>query len=136
MAMSNDDAIVDCIVYSNECRSTNTEPIPMRNGVEIEKDDTRECSVTMCGNDGPLLKYCENGHYIHVSCLEFIFLAAETLSVTVCPQCRSDRMLKLVKKMMPMTRIDFSLAFSSTTTAKKAIDCASKDFFKYRPDFF
>jgi hypothetical protein len=108
---TNDDALVDCIVYANEVRIGQaqenvvgtraiSDPLPPPHDLA--------CSISMCGNDEEcdspcrLLRYCPNGHCMHDRCVEYLYMAAETLSVVVCPQCRSEHPMKLVLEANPI----------------------------------
>ena len=48
-----------------------------------------ECSIPMCGDDGPLYPVCSNGHWVHQNCLQLI-AESSFPSAALCPQCRSS----------------------------------------------
>jgi len=130
--IKNDDAVVDCIVYTCE-----SDEVPMEQRVKLTRKvvdfdpSGKECSITMCGSeDDPeaqMLKYCEHGHCIHSTCLEYIFENAESLSTAVCPQCRSSRMMTLVLKARPIEGCQFSEWFNPQAMASDIIDCAEME---------
>jgi hypothetical protein len=111
MCTTNDDAVVDCVVYANELRMDErlTRVDAVRRVVDGPPSEGSSCSITMCGNDdGPgcrLLRYCRNGHRMHDRCLEDMFLTADTLSVVVCPQCRSDDIVRMVTRAKPIPNV-------------------------------
>lgn len=53
-----------------------------------ERERDRECSITMCGDDGPLHPMCEHGHWIHANCLQLI-AESSFPHPPLCPICRS-----------------------------------------------
>lgn len=133
VTIKNDDAIVDCIVYACECKALNTpldQRLPLTRRVVDFDPAGKDCSISFCGNDEDpscqLLKYCENGHCLHSTCLEYLFGAAESLSTTVCPQCRSDRMISITLKAKPIERDNFIKWFGPESIAEDIIKCASR----------
>lgn len=125
---SNNDALVDCIVYANQVRMG---MIPskvegrrqIRDLGSISSDNV--CSISMCGNDDDpsvrVLKYCENGHFMHDKCIEYLFESAEHLSVVGCPQCRSRFAIDLAKKRVPIPGSIFTKLVCSDAVVDKIV---------------
>lgn len=130
--IENDDAVVDCIVYT-----LTSEDVPLDQRLRLTRRvvnsgaDNKDCSVTMCGNDddpaNQMLRYCENGHYLHDICLEYIMSNAESLHSTVCPQCRSSRAFNLMTRANPIPNRQFTIWFSPEETALNIIECAASE---------
>jgi hypothetical protein len=124
--MTNDDAVVDCIVYANEVRMGNSpEGIRGTRAIKDPPPADKDCSISMCGeDDDPLcrmLRYCSNGHCMHDKCLEYMFKEAETLSTVVCPQCRSEHMVDLVIAANPIQPQIFKRMWSDNSVAARGI---------------
>ena len=125
--ITNDDAVVDCIVYACESRNhgiAEDQRARLTRRVAAAGPDNvsgKECSITMCGNDddpsNQLLQYCENGHCLHDVCIEYIFDKAESLSTAVCPQCRSQRMIYLVTRAKPIESESVTRALQRRSSA-------------------
>lgn len=119
--VSNDDALIDCIVYANEQRMIGKDApfvFGKRRVMDAPDPDACDCSISMCGNgevdgrESRLLRYCPNGHCMHDACIENLFMAAETMSVTCCPQCRSDIAREKALEMSPMSEEAFDRLYS------------------------
>lgn len=133
--IENDDAVVDCIVYT-----LTSEDVPQEQRQRLTRRvvnsgaENKDCSVTMCGNDddpaNQMLRYCENGHYLHDICLEYIMSNAESVHSVVCPQCRSNQVFNLVVTAQPITNRQFTAWFSPEETALNIIECASSESLK------
>lgn len=133
MVTTNDDAVVDCIVYANEIRIGDREDNAKGCRRVIDFDaQGKDCSISMCGNeDDPecrMLRYCENGHCLHDKCLEQIFLATDSLSVVVCPQCRSKKVMQLVVDAVPIPMAQFESHYAPSRWASKAIKSVVPEF--------
>ena len=135
--ITNDDAVVDCIVDACESRNhgiAEDQRARLTRRVAAAGPDNvsgKECSITMCGNDddpsNQLLQYCENGHCLHDVCIEYIFDKAESLSTAVCPQCRSQRMIYLVTRAKPIESDEFALRICHKGFAEKIISVAARE---------
>lgn len=125
--ITNDDAVVDCIVYS--CEEHTEERVPLTRRVVDFDSSGKDCSVTLCGNDEEpgvqLLRYCENGHCLHTVCIEYLFDKSESLSTAVCPQCRSERMIRLVLNAKPIESDDYTRWVGSYSVANDIMRIAS-----------
>lgn len=124
--ITNNDAVVDCIVYANEVRMGDTpEGIKTQRTVIDPPLLSKGCSISMCGNDDDpecrLLCYCPNGHCLHDKCLEYMFAASESLSTVVCPQCRSEYMIDLVTKAKPIPTQIFEKMWCDDAVVAKSI---------------
>ena len=123
-AYANDDILVDAVCYSIEKSS---EGIPLdSDDYLVLRDDIvitdnvqgkeKECSVTMCGMDGPMVRVCKNKHYMHTSCLENMCYHVDELSSVVCPQCRSTEIPKILTDLTPVTPYTISIDLGTTKT--------------------
>jgi hypothetical protein len=125
--IDNDDALVDCVAYANEVRMGRTpDGIPARRPISgaPERSDSM-CSISMCGNDDDpscrLVRYCENGHFVHDRCIEYMIMESDTLSTTTCPQCRSNRVMVAVVNANPIHDSILRLNFGTDEMAERAI---------------
>lgn len=124
--MHNDDALIDCIVYANEVRmGTSPEGILSQRQIIDPPPPDKECSISMCGNDGDpscqLLRYCPNGHCIHDKCVDYMYRESESLSTVVCPQCRSDSVMDAVVDAVPIPFRIFTEFWSDKAVAADAV---------------
>jgi hypothetical protein len=111
MATTNDDAVVDCILMAFEAEQADADSMaPGKWRVSDADGLPHECSIPMCANEGDagsrLLRYCENGHYVHDKCIEYMFRFAPSLDAACCPQDRSRRAIALVLEAMPLSAED------------------------------
>jgi hypothetical protein len=123
---TNDDAVIDCVVYANDVRmGVSAEGIQARRVVKDPPQSVSGCSISMCGNDDDpecrLLRYCPNGHCMHDKCLEYMFTASESLSTVMCPQCRSDHVVNLIVGAKPIPTETFEKMWSADAVAARAI---------------
>lgn len=130
---TNDDALVDCVIYANDARGDD-----LRGDVRAARATAdppprdAQCSITMCGNeDDPecrMLRYCENGHCMHDKCIEYMFREAESLSVAMCPQCRSRHVLDVVLREVPVPQSAVEKMASPDFVAYRAANFAAPEF--------
>ena len=121
---TNNDAVVDCIVYANERRVADSDQPYKQPTRAILGNVDKECSITMCGmqsDDTRTLVFCENGHCMHDVCIENIVEHASDLNLLRCPQCRSDDALQWVMEAMPISYQEYIQIVSSTHRGLKTI---------------
>jgi hypothetical protein len=125
MSMTNDDAVVDCIISGGDASAEDDDPpAPITRKIADYQGENKECSIPMCECESdpsrPLLRYCENGHYMHDRCIEYLFRNAQSLESASCPQCRSKHMTKLVVGAVPVEPLGIFMVCSAERTAFKA----------------
>ena len=129
--IDNDDLMVDCMITAVEMRmlgvTMESDQYPkLPNDIVIRTETLQtirddECSITMCGNDGPLVTYCKNGHKMHANCLEYLFGSSTTLETMCCPQCRSFDMMIKYAEAMPYDLEDLRQMYSHDSIAMRSI---------------
>ena len=115
-SIKNDDLFVDCLIYAAEMRSVRVpfdseeyKVLPDNLSViypGTKTCDQSDCSVTMCGMDGPMVQFCGNGHFIHAICLENMCYNASDIDTLVCPQCRENNLISKLKPALPISIMD------------------------------
>jgi hypothetical protein len=107
-----DSLVVDCVAYAASMEALgvgiDTEEYLMLDSVPGVAEvcagrESKECSITMCGMDGPLLRLCGNGHYIHSTCFENMCYNSSSIDVITCPQCRENKLVSKIMRAMPIS---------------------------------
>ena len=88
--------------------------------------EQKECAIPMCGGEGRLSLFCNNGHYMHEECIDA--LVKSTYPTTpLCPMCRDRSMDAIVKSVMP-DLLYMSLTPFSRTAALVAMMIGEREY--------
>lgn len=69
--------------------------IRKKNKSKISSVQTTECGIFECGQKGPTLLICKNGHYLHLSCC-----AEWSQRSSTCPTCREKAQMEALKPLI------------------------------------
>lgn len=142
--MTNNDAVIDCVMYSGEMarcgnsvrlrgvrKCTPSALFPNQDSNRSLKE--KECAISMCdasdSDTARMLQVCENGHYMHDTCIEELTIAnASRKTPPSCPLCRSTSVFGLANSVQVIPQQEFMLKYAPSAVVSRAMRTGSKFF--------